>query len=112
MKTTFALLLGLLLLESCTTLNDKTLTTPGLPAVCAATQGIYVISIDNTGTPVVLLCPDIAGKKITKKLQPDPGLSPIGTAVSLGEVVKLKANTDPDPCIQWSVGGNMYYYCW
>ena len=109
MKTTFALSLGLLLLESCATVN--TLTTPGLPAVCLATHGIYVISVDNTGKPVELVCPDIGGRPIKKKPQPDPGLTP-GPAVSLGEVVKYKAETDPDPCLKWSVSGTAYSYCW
>jgi hypothetical protein len=114
MKTTFALLLGLLLLESCATVNKpiQTLTTPGLPAVCNATDGIYVILIDYTGTPFELVCPDIRGKPITKKLKADPGLTPIGSPVPLGDVVKLKANADPDPCIQWYVGGYLQYYCW
>jgi hypothetical protein len=111
MKTTFALLLGLLLLESCATLNNKTLTTPGLPAVCMAKNGIYVILIDNTGTPVELVCPEIGGKPITKKLKPDPDLTP-GDEFSLGYIVKHKAKTGPDPCIQWSVGATPYYYCW
>lgn len=114
MKTTFALLLGLLLLESCATMNKpiQTLSTPGLADLCQVTQGIYVIVIDNTGAPQERVCPDIKTKKITKKRQLDPGLSQIGTELSLGKVAKFSSNTDPDPCIQWSVGGNMYYYCW
>jgi hypothetical protein len=114
MKTTFALLLGLLLLESCATMNKpiQTLNTPGLPAVCKDTNGIYLILIDYMGTPFELVCPDIKGKKITKPSKVDPGLTPISAPFSLGEIVKLKAKDDPDPCIQWSVGGGMNYYCW
>ena len=113
MKTAFALLLGMLVLESCTTLNTKTLTTNPIPAVCAVTNGIFVIVIDENGIPVEQTCPDIRGKPISRQLKPKPGLTPVGTPFVLGDILKLKTNTDPDPCIQWSMGGSYpTYYCW
>ena len=118
MKTTFALLLGLLLLESCAkpiSVREEVYDVgvlDDLQKVCAANDGIYVILIDYTANASVLTCSDIKGKKITKKLKPDPGLTP-GDQFSLGEIAKHKANkSDSDPCIRWSLGGTPTYYCW
>ena len=118
MKTSFALLLGLLLLESCAkpiSVREEVYdlgVLEDLQKVCAVKDGIYVILIDDTANAVKLPCLNIKGKKITEKLKPDYGLTP-GDQFSLGEIAKHKAKkSDPDPCIQWSLGGKPTYYCW
>ena len=118
MKTTFALLLGLLLLESCAkpiSVREGVYGVGGLgdlENVCVDNDGIYVLVIDDTANARVLPCPEIKHKKITQKQKPDLGLTP-GEPLSLGEIAKHKAKkSDPDPCIQWSLGGKPTYYCW
>ena len=116
MKMTFALLLGMLLLESCATpitvVKNGNLD-PGLEGVCKANHAIFVILIDDQGGVADLACDDIKGKKITKNpVGTLPILNP-GTPVKLGEVTKYKASSDPDPCTYWTMaGGILNKYCW
>ena len=112
------LLIGPLLLASCineklqlTSIDVGASTPAELQVVCIANKAIFVIVIDGSGKPLKLVCSDIGGKPIKEKLQPDPGLS-LGTPIILGEVVKLKANGNPDPCIKWWTGGSQTFFCW
>lgn len=85
----------------------------GAPAICSLTEGIIVIVLQKTGDVAAFACSQVNGKSITYE-----GTSlPIGyptTAVDgpLGTIVKHKKPDDPDPCIEWTIGGTSYFYCW
>ena len=115
MKTSFALLLGLLLLASCATPVRTDYIIPPIPPAgvgfCHANNGVYVILVDNKGVKKEFACPDVNGRPTSQPSTPQPGLTP-QTPVQLGVTTKLMDSTG-DPCIRWSVGGAPpSYICW
>ena len=111
MKTTFALLLGLLLLESGVAMGQECARVQN--AVCHVNNAIFVILIDNEGVQRSCKCDKLqGGPRIDKENSLPGGLVPVGTPTSLGTIQKHKSATDPDPCIEWVIGGTPNFYCW
>ena len=116
MKTTFALLLTLLLLTSCATKPGVVRTGPLRPppsagvGFCRANAGVLVILVDNLGEMQGFACPDIGKKTTSQPSAPPPSLT-AGEPIVLGKVTKFKGD-DPDPCIEWVIGADFYYICW
>lgn len=93
---------------------------PAVQGFCKANDGIFVIIVKNDGKAYFRKCKEVKGqgggpaKTITKSdKHPDPGgYSETLPSYTLGVIQKSRPPGDPDPCINWTVGGNRYYYCW
>lgn len=112
MKTTFALMLGLLLLESGVAMGQ--VCAGVFQGACASKDGILVIMIDKNNAVHGCHCKHLGsgrGTPISEKPNAN-GMVPIGPTKSLGDVRKFRATGETDPCIEWSTGGTPSYYCW
>ena len=114
MKALIVGLLSLTVLSACATrLEPKTIPQipPAAQGFCTANDGIFVIWVNNQGEQNAFVCPKIKGKPISQPGSLPPGLSKVVTT-DLGNAKKYKMTDDPDPCIDWYVGGSHYYFCW
>lgn len=88
--------------------REPTAVPPGLKEYCNAKNLVLVVTVNKRGKPEIRECPGI---DIKAKL-PDDVDEPVGPPAALGGTQKWKSKDNPDPCIEWSVGGYPYFYCW
>jgi hypothetical protein len=87
---------------------EPTSTPPGLKEYCKAENLVLLVTVNKKGKPVISKCPGIT---IENKL-PDEVDEPVGPPAALGGTQKWRSKDNPDPCIQWSVSGYPFFYCW
>ena len=116
MKALIVGLLSLAVLTACVTpIAPKSQLPPVPPAgqgFCSANNGIFVIWVNNEGEKDAFVCPKIKGKSIRQESQRDPGVDIHVRTTDLGKAKKYRAQDETDPCIDWTVGGTRYYFCW
>ena len=113
MKALIVGLLSLAVLTACVTpIAPKSQLPPAGQGFCNANNGIFVIWVNNEGEKDAFVCPKIKGKSIRQESQRDPGVDIHVRTTDLGETKKYRAQDETDPCIDWTVGGMRYYFCW
>lgn len=121
MKITIVGLLSLIVLAACakhpnqipiraTAVDDaeKSDSPPGFKEFCEAKDGVMVVFVDKNGESRARACPGI--KLLSDR--PEGVNEPVRGPVTLGIAQKWRKPNDPDPCIEWVVGGYPFYYCW
>lgn len=88
--------------------REPTAIPAGLREYCKDKNLVLVVSVNRKGKPEIRKCPGI---KIVENL-PEGVDVPVGPPAALGGTQKWKNEKNPDPCIQWSVGGYPFFYCW
>ncbi len=83
---------------------------PGTPAICNWTSGIIVIVLTQTGDITAVACKKV-GDKTIRYMSIDPGMK-LAVEGDLGKVRKHKLPGEADPCIEWTISGRSYVYCW
>ena len=110
MKTTFVLLLGLLLLESGVALGQVC---AGVQkGVCNANKAIFVIVVDSKNVARGCKCDSLKGQTINEEIAIPKAMNPTGTLNILGTVKKYKLAAETDPCREWVIGGVIRRFCW
>lgn len=113
MKTLIIGLFSLTVLAACATPpKPDALLPPAGQGFCNANNGIFVIWVNNKGEKDAFVCPKIKGKSIRQENQRDPGVDIHVRTTDLGKAKKYRAQDETDPCIDWTVGGTRYYFCW
>jgi len=87
---------------------DKSALRPGLDKFCEKNNLVLLVSVNKKGKPDIWECPGI---DIKTKL-PDGVDKADGPPAALGGTQKWIMPGDPDPCVQWAIGGYSYFYCW
>jgi hypothetical protein len=80
----------------------------GFKDFCKDNNLVLVVSVTKKGKPKIRKCPGI---RIEEDLPPGVD-KPDGTPASLGGTQKWIKPGDPDPCMEWAVGGYSQFYCW
>lgn len=83
----------------------------GTPAVCALTEGIIVIVLQKSGDVAAFACDRVGRRPINREDSVKPGMKPEVDG-ELGTIKKYKFPNETDPCIEWTIGGTSYIYCW
>ncbi|MDH3636680.1 MAG: hypothetical protein OES20_18470 [Gammaproteobacteria bacterium] len=81
---------------------------PGLKDFCDDKKLVLVVTVNKKGKPKIRKCPGIR----TEDDLPDGVDKPDGPPAALGGTQKWIMPGDPDPCIEWGVGGYSSFYCW
>jgi hypothetical protein len=121
MKILIVGLLSLIVLTACTRFHphipirttavedaEKSVVPPGFKKFCEAKDGVMVVFVNKNGDTKARACPGID----LLSSRPDGVDEPVGGPSTLGITQKWRKPNDPDPCIDWVMGGSRYYFCW
>ena len=121
MKTLIVVLVSLIVVMGCVRFPQKitpqvatvekietTKIPKGFKDFCEARNLVMVVFVDRSGKARARQCPGISLREDLPKGVNDP----VGLPSTLGITQKWRKKNDPDPCIEWVVGGYPFYYCW